>query len=253
MNIYMISLARDVERRKKMQERFPKNYERFHIVDALDSQDKGSAETVKSHDTPCAHDDRKPLTLGEKCCAISHMMVIDKFLQSGDDRSIIIEDDLIGSDEDIEEAVSITNSLKGNGLLVLGGQQGLKNAKHLSGNKLSENLWRIPSISSPFITRACCYALTRSSAEAILKSQNSCLTRSDFWCKYSKNIDIFYSDIFLHPIDLSGSSLETERNAGSFMQRVAEDGFKNLTGRFLLKALVGMAVLFGVYSRVEIK
>src|SRR5690554_1224432 len=133
MKIYMISLKRDIERREQMQERFPLYYPKFHIIDAVDAKDESSAEFIQKYDKPCPHDKRRPLTKGEKCCAISHLLALEDFLQSGDERCIIIEDDIFGNDRDFDEAIYLTQQTKSEDLVILGGQQGLKNSNYLTG------------------------------------------------------------------------------------------------------------------------
>lgn len=234
MKIYMISLKRDIERREQMQKKFPRYYPKFHIIDAVDAKDESSAEIIQKYDKPCPHDKRRPLTKGEKCCAISHLLALEDFLQSGDERCIIIEDDIFGNDRDFDEAIYLTQQTKSEDLVILGGQQGLKNSSYLFGYKLKDNFWSVSKLSSEFITRACCYAISRDAANIILQVQYACLTRSDFWAKYEKEIDIYYSNIFFHPVDLTNSNLEEFRKK-SFLQKIYEDGMFYLFKRQLLK------------------
>src|SRR5690554_896256 len=137
MKIYMISLKRDIERREQMQKKFPRYYPKFHIIDAVDAKDESSAEIIQKYDKPCPHDKRRPLTKGEKCCAISHLLALEDFLQSGDERCIIVEDDVFGSDNNFDEAADWLDKLNLHGLAVLGGQQGLRGERFIVGREIN--------------------------------------------------------------------------------------------------------------------
>lgn len=253
MKIYMISLTRDLIRREQMKKRFPRYYSQFHIIDAIDAKDEKNTTLIQLYDKPCNQDKRKPLTQGEKCCAISHLLALEYFLQSGYERCIIIEDDIIGTDTDFDVAIALMQKAKPDGLVVLGGQQGLKNSKYLVGSRIFDRFWQVPKVSSIFITRACCYSVETKSAHLILQEQKSCLTRSDFWAKYKRKITIYYSDIFIHPIDLSDSNLEKERSSLRFVSRLNEDGLRKILYRHYCKIIVVTLSVFKTYLRVSIK
>lgn len=255
MKIYMISLNRDIERREQIQQRFPRYYSKFQIIDAVDAREEGSAGIIQKYDKPCSRDKRRPLTKGEKCCAISHIQCLQQFLESNDPYGIVIEDDIEGHDTDFAEALSVVKNLPcGPAIVVLGGQQGMKNAKYLSGQLQDENFWEIPKNSISFLTRACCYALNRDAAEKLVKSQKSCLRRSDTWEYYFKlGIRFFYSDIFKHPIDLKNSRLESDRNIESLFSKTLSDGFVNLILRNYLKLQLSMLKLTSQLKKVTVK
>lgn len=255
MKIYLVSLERDIERRLRLKKTFPLHWSKFTWIKAIDAIDIGNQTLVAKYDSNCPQGFRKPLTLGEKCCAISHIRCLQNFLKTWEPFCIIIEDDIDGCDTDFFEAVEVVKSLPSNSsLAILGGQQGMKNSKHLSGYSLCKNLWRIPRVSMPFLTRACCYAVSREAARKILESQEACLRRSDIWEYYSTlGIDIFYSNIFKHPINLQASHLERERITVGFVESVLTDGLLNIVTRFFAKILLAVKVFLGKLSRVEIK
>lgn len=254
MKIYMISLKRDKERREQMQERFPRYYPKFHIIDAVDAKDESSAEIIQKYDKPCPHDKRRPLTKGEKCCAISHLLALESFLQSGDERCIIIEDDVIGSDDNFDEAIRIAANLNYDGLFVLGGQQGLKNSKYLSGKRLEKyNLYCIANISKLFLLRTCCYSVGRSAAIQILDSQKQFLRRADNWSAIMKTSSkIYYSNLLRHPTELFLSHLETERHTKSFLHKALKDGALNIAKRNLLKAIISIQLFTGTTFKLPV-
>ncbi|WP_180105667.1 MULTISPECIES: glycosyltransferase family 25 protein [unclassified Acinetobacter] len=250
MRIYMISLKRDAARREAMQKRFPKYYSQFHIIDAVDAKDASNAELIAKYDKPCPSDKRRPLTQGEKCCAISHLLVLENFLQSGNEHCIIIEDDIIGEDADFDEVIALLRNNELNGLVVLGGQEGLKNTKYLIGSQVSSALWQVSKVARRFLFRTCCYSLDTETAKLIISSQSTCLTRADAWNKILPNrVDFFYSEKFRHPVDLKLSSLEADRRVDGILRRVYKDGLPQLLINNFTKLLVYFAVILKIRSR----
>lgn len=255
MKIYLISLERDKQRRNLLKNKFPDHWDKFTWVKAIDASDTKNQIIANNYASDFPQNARRPLSLGEKCCAISHIQCLQYFLETDDPYCIIIEDDIEGCDTDFIEALSIVKKLpSAPAVVVLGGQQGMKNAKHLSGYLQDDNFWEIPEKSIPFLTRACCYALNRGAAKKLLKSQSSCLRRSDVWEYYFKlGVRFFYSDILKHPIDLKQSRLESDRNIGNLFSRVLSDGFYNILLKNHLKLRLTILKLTSHLKKVTIK
>lgn len=255
MKIYLISLERDKQRRNLLKNKFPDHWDKFTWVKAIDASDAKNQIIANNYASDCPQDARRPLSLGEKCCAISHMQCLQYFLETDEPYCIIIEDDIEGCDTDFIEALSVVKKLpSAPAVVVLGGQQGMKNAKYLFGYLQDDNFWEIPEKSITFLTRACCYALNRDAAQKLLKSQNSCLRRSDIWEYYFKlGIRFFYSDILKHPIDLEYSRLESDRNIGNLSSRVLSDGLANLFSRNYLKLHLTILTPTSQLKKVTIK
>ena len=255
MKIYLISLERDKQRRDLLKDRFPAHWDKFTWVKAIDASDAKSQIIVNGYKNNCPENTRHPLSLGEKCCAISHLQCLQQFLESDAPYCIIIEDDIEGCDTNFTEALHVVKELpRDPAIVVLGGQQGMKNAKYLSGQLKGDNFWRIPKISMPFLTRACCYALNRDAAKKLIKSQKSCLRRSDIWEYYSMlDIRFFYSDIFKHPIDLKHSRLESDRNIDNLFSKILSDGFAKLILRNYTKLQLKILTLTSKIKKVTVK
>lgn len=255
MKIYLISLEGDKQRRDLLKNKFPDHWDKFTWVKAIDASDAKNQTIANNYASYCPQNAMRPLSLGEKCCAISHIQCLQYFLETDEPYCIIIEDDIEGCDSDFIEALSIVKELpRDPAVVVLGGQQGMKNAKYLSGHLQDDNFWEIPAQSLPFLTRACCYALNRKSAKKLLESQNSCLRRSDIWEYYSGlGIKFFYSNIFKHPIDLKNSHLEAERGGAGVARKIITDGISNISARSFSKIVVLINIVFGHLSKVDIK
>lgn len=253
----MISLKRDFKRRIEMQERFPNHYSRFNIIDAIDMAQQLEVNIDSTFQIKTDYKSKKPLTLGEKCCAISHLNALQKLVNSDEDYCIVIEDDLIGGDLDFDNlSLLVSEILKQSdeSITILGGQQGLKNSKYLSGYRLSRNLWEIPKISQDFITRACCYLITKKAAIKVINYQSNKLVRSDQWKELCNGqIKLYYSDLFRHPTNLSNSRLERDRKLNSIISRVLSDGIVKLLNRNIIKIYIRLLQYSLMIENVTIK
>lgn len=251
MKIYMISLKRDIERREQMQKKFPRYYPKFHIIDAVDAKDESSAEIIQKYDKPCPHDKRRPLTKGEKCCAISHLLALEDFLQSGDERCIIIEDDIIGTDDDFDEAISLLQTENPLGLTVLGGQEGLRNSKYIIGSRRSSGLWELSKIARRFLLRTCCYSIDIATANAISSSQLGHLSRADNWSRIlSARVTFFYTEKFKHPVELDKSNLESERKVDSLIKNIHQDGLIKITTNIFAKIVISFVTFLRIRKKI---
>lgn len=255
MKIYLISLERDKQRRNLLKNKFPDHWSKLIWVKAIDASEAKNQMITNNYASHFPQKPRRPLSLGEKCCAISHIQCLQYFLETDDPNCIIIEDDIEGCDTDFIEALRIAKKLpRDPAIVVLGGQQGMKNAKYLSGYLRDNNFWEIPEKSISFLTRACCYALNREAAKKLLKSQNACLRRSDSWEYYSElGIKFFYSNIFKHPLDLKNSHLEAERENTGVSRKIIADGISNIFFRSLKKASILINITFGQLIKVTVK
>ena len=95
--IYVISLASDTERRKKLKEQFPIHYSSFQFIEAIDFRGKRKEEISDKY-KECKHNGKRPLTPTEVACSLSHQKAIDHFLRSGNEWCVILEDDILGKD-----------------------------------------------------------------------------------------------------------------------------------------------------------
>jgi glycosyl transferase family 25 len=254
-DIYLISMKRDQKRREALKKRFPQFFNHLKIVDAIDATSEAadnSTNLMPANNTSSFIN----LTKSEQCCALSHIKALEMFLKTKQNWCIIIEDDLIGNDSDFERSFSLVNQLENlntGGLLILGGQQGLKNSAYLSGKRINEYLWYIPHYCKFFITRACCYAISRDLATKIHSRQTNNLSRSDQWDKLcKKNEKIFYANLFVHPKDLNESHIETERKK-HWTQNLINDGITKTIARNIIKIYVLFLRRFGFLSKAEIK
>ncbi|WP_413516854.1 glycosyltransferase family 25 protein [Photobacterium phosphoreum] len=217
INISIISLTNDVKKREKLLhqlEGFPDDF--IKIVDAVNGKEllaseyfklfrcKGSRWTV-----------RKILTPSELGCFLSHKKALEEFIISENDWLIVLEDDVTISNKFDNDFISNISTLNTDNIYILGGQDGLncfnrvllKKTKNLEFKKTIFGTHR-------WICRTCCYLLHRSSAEKILNIMKKDTFAIDDWpyiIKKAKISSLQYVNYIHHPIDLSNSTIESER------------------------------------------
>jgi glycosyl transferase family 25 len=165
---------------------------------------------------------------------------------------LILEDDVIGTAAGIEQVKRIMSELPPDAFLVCGGQEGLRGQRFNYGAPTRvPGVYKVPRIAKKFFTRACCYCVTRESAQVLLGQQERRLGVSDNWGKYfDAHPGFYFCGIFQHPIDLTGSYIERERLAKrprTEIGRIRDDGIGYVLGRFFSKVVLRCgAPLFGL-------
>lgn len=235
--IYVVSLPRDSLRRSRLRQQFGDIYDRFIIVDATDASvlpDRRPAQ--------CRCNRRRPLTIVEEACALSHREVLQRFLAGGAAACVVLEDDVEGGVAAVEKALKLMNEVPEDAFVLLGGQQGLRNRYFVYGRRLElagGAAWQLSRIDRRFISRACCYGLTRKAAARLLEHQDRCLDRADNWRRLLRGCGAVYmTDLLAHPVDLSASHIEAGRAAvtgASSVRRIWADGVIYTIATALLK------------------
>jgi glycosyl transferase, family 25 len=225
-----------------MRQLFPRHWSTFKVIEALDAFKMD--EAALRHTFPCPSREL-PLSLGELCCAISHLKVLESFLASGSARGVILEDDVEGDDAGLDDALGIVSQLPEDMIVVLGGQQGLRNRSHVYGRSvLGGGAFRIPEPCREFVSRACCYGVSRKGAQVLVQRQRHALDRADHWARLTAGWQQFYlADCLSHPLDLSASHLEADRQAGAaggVIAAMRRDGPVLLAKRALTKGVFRM-------------
>ena len=238
LDIYVVSLQGDHARRAAMRARFGEAWGRMQVVDAVDlrSDDAAGPATLPA---PGRRARRHPMTRAETGCALSHMQVMERFLRGDAGCCLVLEDDAEGRAADVARVSTIMQALPADAIVVLGGQQGLRNRRYLYGMQVAEGLWRIPPACRRFMARTCCYALTRAAARIVLSRQRYRLERADQWNVLLRgHRHVYFADVFRHPEDMAASRIEAARHAtrGGALSRIGQDGVFYTLGSALLKA-----------------
>lgn len=212
--IYLVSLIDDSERRDLLKERFSSYYANFIHIEAIDGRIMPAKEYYQKT-LPYFMKYNKIMLPAEWGCTSSHIKALEAFLQSDEPYALILEDDVIGNDQDIEEVFKLARKLDANSLLLCGAQEGL-NRRHQLGKQLADKIsYEVHPFSYQFVQRTCCYVVTRKSAQEILNYHIDCLTLADKWDEFFKGTatKIYYAEILKHPEDLASSHIEAERRS----------------------------------------
>ena len=240
MKIYLISLGQDTLRRTELAQRFPKTYPIMQWVKAVNGKDL-SAKEYFSYARQYFNTHQKIITPSEVGCTLSHINALEFFLETDEEYCLILEDDVIGNDENISYIESLIEQLNPNGLILCGGQEGLNFWKYILGKNILENFYKIPVFSIKFLFRTCSYVVDKKTAKYILKRQQQNFEVADAWYTIFKdsNIPFLYLDLFKHPEDLSNSHIENER-ANFYMEEMN-----------FFKRIYKQGVFWKIYNRIR--
>ncbi|WP_314977626.1 glycosyltransferase family 25 protein [Campylobacter rectus] len=209
--VFVISLKSDEARREKLKERF-KNYGEFKLVEATDGRAM-SAKEYYGYALPGLEAYGRLLSPSEVGCSLSHARAYEEFLKSDARLALILEDDVIGDESGIKKAFETAAKMDAGSALICGAQDGLEGRFSAFGKKLDEDFWLVSKRSYGTIYRAAAYVLDRRAAEKILQTHKKALCVADFWqiLLLKNGLKMYFSDIFAHPLDLSGSNIQAER------------------------------------------
>ena len=209
--VFVISLKSDEARREKLKERF-KNYGEFKLVEATDGRAM-SAKEYYGYALPSLEAYGRLLSPSEVGCSLSHVRAYEEFLKSDARLALILEDDVIGDESGVKKAFETAAKMDAGSALVCGAQDGLEGRFSAFGKKLDEDFWLVSKRSYGTIYRAAAYVLDRRAAEKILQTHKKALCVADFWqiLLLKNGLKMYFSDIFAHPLDLSGSNIQAER------------------------------------------
>jgi glycosyl transferase family 25 len=79
--IYLISLEQDIKRREELQQRFPKNYNNFILIKAIDGR-KLSAKDYYDKTITYFIEKKQIMSPAELGCTFSHIKALKEFLKT---------------------------------------------------------------------------------------------------------------------------------------------------------------------------
>lgn len=215
----------DFARRERLEKSFPELYPSMTLVEAVDGRKLGAQDYFR-HASSAMISHGRMLAPAEVGCSLSHIKVLELFLQTGAERAVVLEDDVIGDDASLTKSIDDLYAIPADGLIIFGGQEGLPSRKYILGkSKGAGHLYALPRYSNTHILRTCCYGITRSSAMRILDSQRETLKLADAWGMFfATKADglIYFSNRLAHPEDRNESYIESSR-AG--LSEKSEKGF----------------------------
>lgn len=221
LDIYIVSLKRDIEKRKIISKILDDFGLQFEFIDAIYGKELSDnyLNSVRGKSTGKILDRGYGATPGEIGCTLSHIKIYQKILDNKIDWACILEDDAI-LDERFKEFINTfqDTTLDPEVLYILGGQNGLdqtqviksiKNYNLIGGQKFHKTIK-----SEHAIYRTCCYLVSSHLANQLIELSRSNFILADDWDYLLKSNlikQIYLSDFVDHPLDLSVSYLEKER------------------------------------------
>ncbi|MBF7696389.1 glycosyltransferase family 25 protein [Acinetobacter rathckeae] len=214
MNCYILSLEKDFDRRNSIKEQFLLNsdgsYEFFNAIDPVKLGQYFDLERLKITNN---------LTIGEMCCAFSHLKIYEKILSLDGNMGIVLEDDA-QIHESIHSKLSDLSKLhKVFDVVIIGYSKcdlnlatrmkyirpGLKVYSEDAFARLPYKQWKCGTVG---------YSINRSGAKKILEINKELKFSSDNWEEFEKKgLKVgHYSNIFItENFYAFQSNLELER------------------------------------------
>ncbi|WP_051910657.1 glycosyltransferase family 25 protein [Pectobacterium brasiliense] len=221
--VFIVSLAKDIDRRKSIADDLKKGSIDFEFIDAILGSDLTREDLDRIREN--SPEEFNP-TVSEIGCSLSHQKIYSKIINEKIEWAIILEDDAIinGSLKHLIDGLSgeAIKKMAEEDLYILGGQDGLSQRRKVSlsfFNKININgvIFRKLIHKPIYITRTCCYLVSRKLAINLHKEFNNNYYIADKWdYLYKKKCfkNIYLTEIISHPIiDISNSNIEKERLA----------------------------------------
>jgi len=248
--IYIVSLPSDDQRRAALEKQFKQHSQTFHYIDAVDG--RKIEANLYFHRILSFYDFAERLmTPSEVGCALSHVKALNAFIESKEPYALILEDDIIGTDEQLQQLSKLAPILPPSSVLIAGGQDGIKSSR-LLGKCYQDGMYKVANISHNYITRSCCYIITREAAKKILNHHKDMLTIADWWgiILHNKQIDLFYKEVLKHPLDLGNSNLEKDRAVVSSKNKASIKTLLKKESYRLIRDIKILWLLFSGYRRL---
>jgi glycosyl transferase family 25 len=212
--IFLVSMRGDHARRERLSAAFPGLFPAMILVEAVDGRSLNAQDYFRFASSAMANHGRI-LAPAEVGCSLSHIKALEQFLETGAERAVILEDDVIGNDDALTEAIGDLATIPEASLIIFGGQEGLPSRKYIFGKPVGERrVFKLPRYSHHHVLRTCCYGVTRTSAANILASQGKSLKLADAWGRLfagHENTIIHFSSRLAHPVDRNESHIEHSR------------------------------------------
>lgn len=219
LKVLIVSLKQDVAKRKVISEKLNNLNVNFEFIDAI--YGKSLEQTFFDDLQPAGKILNRGFlpTKGEVGCSLSHLKVYKKILQDKLEWACVLEDDAI-LDNKFSDFIENFNAVNFDNLYILGGQEGLDISSKLISKsifikeKYGEILFNKVIFSENYVNRTCCYVISKKTAGKMIAIFEEGFYLADDWYSFKAKCafkDIFISNFVSHPVDLSHSAIEKER------------------------------------------
>lgn len=236
--IYIVSLRQDVEKRSVVSKTLQDFGLNFSFIDAVygKSLSDDVLDSIRDKSKGTALNRRFLPTAGEIGCTLSHLIAYQKILDNDLEWACILEDDVI-LDKRFKTFITTfkATGLNPETLYLLGGQNGateakivksIKNTKIIGQQKFSKIIR-----SEGVIYRTCCYLMSSHLAEELIRLSKTDFIIADDWNYLVKNNfikNIYLSSFVDHPLGLSNSHLQKERELALLNKSLSNSQGKNI-------------------------
>lgn len=223
LHIFIVSLQQDVEKRAAISKILNEFNLDFTFIDAVYGKELSTdyLHSLRNNSSGKLVDRGFPATPGEIGCTLSHLKAYQEVLNRGLEWACILEDDAI-LDIRFKKFINDFDSKDLNplNLYLLGGQtpnskkyiiKSIKNVRKVGGQNFYKTIG-----SDHIIYRTCCYLISSNLAKNIISLGNDELILADDWgylVEKGSIRSIYLSDFVEHPIDLTDSHIQKEREA----------------------------------------
>lgn len=221
LHIYVISLERDKEKRKAINETLQSFGLDFSFIDAVDGimLSESQINSIREKSVGAVVSRAIPPTPGEIGCTLSHVKAYQQMLKENQEWACILEDDVI-LDERFKVFIDTfqSSAVLPEDLYLMGGQACSVSKRIIKSNRNircvgGQEFYK--TIRSQYLVQGtCCYLVSSNMASRLISLSEKKFILADNWGYLSENKyinRIYLSNFVDHPIDLSTSSLQKER------------------------------------------
>ena len=224
LHIFIVSLKQDIEKRETISKVLNDFNLDFTFIDAVYGKElpDNYLDTIRNKSAGSLVNRSFPATPGEIGCTLSHLKVYQEVINRGLEWACILEDDVI-LDGRFKKFVENFESEKLNplNLYLLGGQiptskkliiKSIKNIQLIGYQSFHKTIK-----SERIIYRTCCYLISSDLARNLILLGSREFILADDWAYLIRKgliKNIYLSDFVDHPIDLTDSHIQKEREEG---------------------------------------
>lgn len=158
------------------------------------------------------------MTPSEVGCSLSHTLIHATIVEEGLPGALVLEDDALLDSNSLTQLQEILRrNLHCEGLVLLGGQEGLEHLVRLAHGKrldFQHEVWEVASDDLRHILRSVAYVISAEGAASLLElAREGAFVVDDytFILEHSRIRRVFLSNCVGHPTDITSSSIESER------------------------------------------
>ena len=254
LQILIVSLKQDVVKRKIITEKLNDLKVDFEFIDAVYGKDLSESFCQNLQlKGKLKYRGFKP-TRGEIGCTLSHISAFSKILNINKEWVCILEDDVIVDERFRDFIYNFDSStFDANNLFILGGQDGLSPSRYIAKSlfkkmKIGDQIFNKVNQSEKYVNRTCCYIVNKKSALKMVNLFKDGFYLADDWQSFKKEgvyQHIYLSNFVAHPLDLTLSSIEQEREEARNLNAFTSKG--------LIYNLIKKTYLIGQFFYTQLK